>query len=513
MLRRLPLLFATFAAVAIAACSDSVTTPPPSRRTVPPPTAPNATLSPALIQIDREIDALFPPKLEIVAEAQWGTIVALLRLRQRQAAEVLFFGLVDWMNAQKDRLTAPPGTTADQALAQLVSDMYAYVFPDRPPPPRSFKPDVVVGIVLPNRASKIVTPSKHAGVAFEAGSVAQPTLIVIHQNAVAFPEKCSGPLATKLCQYPQFYQFDQFPHQRLLKPARFAVCPVNTGDVRPTPEGIDDRLRLAHDAPDVASTSGTIIEGIEILKLVDVHDFMDCEGSSYQIAMNEHRNPFVRGGVFLVNRVLAAAKWIVTPKNAYAIDQGGGGEAFDFSNFNPVDPFPRVASWIDFETLNGETPSCDGPCRVSRDYANDGATFDFQPFEGEASGFVSLVQNGVNSRGDEKNHQIQRPTSTESGGTIMMQFSNARTVSFTVRVDAAAPAVTFTAFGPEGATISPSQITHAMSSTFGCGECVRYREETITVTNNAGVTRIGVTSGSLVYLDDVQIARLPSSSP
>src|SRR5262245_5850234 len=101
MSRRLHLLLAMFAAVAIVACSDSVTTLPSARPTVP--AAPNATLSPALIQIDREIDVLFPPKLEILAEAQWGTVVALLKLRQRQAAELVFFGLVDWMNAQKDK--------------------------------------------------------------------------------------------------------------------------------------------------------------------------------------------------------------------------------------------------------------------------------------------------------------------------------------------------------------------------------------------------------------------------
>jgi hypothetical protein len=55
-----------------------------------------------------------------------------------------------------------------------------------------------------------------------------------------------------------------------------------------------------------------------------------------------------------------------------------------------------------------------------------------------------------------------------------------------------------------------------MASTFtrfGCGsECsLTYREETITVTNNGGVSRIGVTSGSIVYIDDIEIARLPQA--
>ena len=510
MSRRFPLSLALLGALTLAGCSDTTTTPTQARPSIP--TAPNATLSPALIQIDREIDALFPPKLELLAEAQWGTVVALLKFNRRPAGELIFFSLVDWMNSVEDKLNAPTGMTVDQALGQLISDMYAYVFPDRPAPPRSFKPDVAVGIVLPNRASKIVSPSKHAGVAFEAGSVSQPTLVVVHQNSTAFREQCSGPLATKLCQYPQFYQFEAFPHNRLLKGARFAVCPVTTGDSRPVPFGVDNRLRLAHDAPDIASPSGTIIEGIEILKLVDVHDFMDCEGSAYQLAMDDHANPFIRGGLAAIDRMFAAAKWIVTPKNAYAIDGGGGGEAFDFSNFNPVDPVPRVASWIDFENER----SCEGPCTVSRQYAEDGLSLvDFQAGEGDPFGFVLLDQSDLNSRGDESNHQIRRPDNSDIVGTLGMTFTGARTVSFTIRVLDGAT-LTFNAFDPTGAPIPASQITHSMASTFtrpGCdNECtLTYHEETITVTNNGGVTRIGVTSGSLVYIDDIEIARVPQA--
>src|SRR6202040_1447931 len=86
---------------------------------------------------------------------------------------------------------------------------------------------------------------------FEAGSVAENTVIVISQNLLtAYPKNCSGPLTTLLCQYPQFYNFDQFPHKKLLKGAKFAVCHVNNPDSPRHPLADHDRFRLAHAKPD-----------------------------------------------------------------------------------------------------------------------------------------------------------------------------------------------------------------------------------------------------------------------
>jgi len=494
------------AAFVVVGCTDTDSSG--TRNIVP--TGPSRFASP-YPDIDQQILALFPTGLETAAGTRWVNVSNKLAAGDHVTAEKMFWDLVDWMLKKSGRLNDPTGPlTALGGLNELVGDMYAIVFPGRPRPSTELNGDATIGLVTPNAPALIVTPTHQAGVALEAGSVAEPTLIVIDQNPTIFREACSGPLPTGLCQYPQFYRFNQFPHVRLLKGARFAICPVTVGGTRATPFGVDNRLRIAHEAPELLSPDGTLVDGVEILTLVDVHDFMDCEKSSYVVppsGIGATRNPLVRGGMFVANRMLAAAKWAVTPKNAYAIDGGGGGFAFDFSNFNPVDPVSRVASWIDFESFGNEPPST-----ISDEFEEIGATFDFIPTEGESEGFVSLVQNSIDSEGN-STHQIQRPGESGSG-SIVMNLTNARIVSFTVRVLNSAPAVQFTAFGPDNAAIPASQITHSMASTFTRSTCeggctVTYREETITVTNPGGVNQIRVTSGAVVFVDDVHITRFP----
>src|ERR1700730_10450059 len=164
--------------------------------------------------------------------------------------------------------------------------MYFYGGPSTVPPPFTPGADAVVGVVTPNAPATIVTPTLHAGVQLEAGSVAENTIVVVTQNPTPFPANCSGPLQTKLCQYPQFYTFDQFPHKRLLKPAKFNVCHVNSGEQR-RPLADHDRFRLAHAKPaDPADyTPGSTIrdqngESIEILPLI-AQTFSTCVGNFY----------------------------------------------------------------------------------------------------------------------------------------------------------------------------------------------------------------------------------------
>jgi hypothetical protein len=500
-------VFLLLAAVAVVGCTGTDSSG--TRNMVP--TGPSLFASP-YPDIDAQIIALFPTGLETAAGTRWVNVTSKLASGDHVNAEKMFWDLVDWMLKKSERLDDPSGPlTSLGALNKLIGDMYAVVFPGQPRPGATgLNGDATIGLVLPNAPALIVTPTHQAGIALLAGSVAVPTLVVIDQNPTIFGGACSGPLPTGLCQYPQFYRFQEFPHAHLLKPARFAICPVTVGDTREPPFGVDNRLRIAHEAPEVPSPDGTLVDGIEILKLVDVHDFMDCEKSSYVIppgGIGAARNPMVRGGMFLVNRMFAAAKWVVTPKNAYAIDQGGGGEGLDFSNFNPVDPVARVASFIDFESFGEGGP----PSTISDEFENLGATFDFIPTEGESQGFVSLVQNSINSEGVGTNHQIQRPLESGSG-SIVMNLSNARIVSFTVRVLNSAPAVQFTAFGPNNTAIPSSQITHSMANTFTRSTCeggcpVTYREETITVSNTGGVVQINVASGALVFIDDIHITR------
>jgi hypothetical protein len=181
--------------------------------------------------------------------------------------------------------------------------------------------------------------------------------VVVTQNPAPFPANCSGPLQTKLCQYPLFYTFEQFPHKRLLKAAKFAVCHVNSGEER-QPLADHDRFRLAHSKPgDPASyTPGSTIrdqdgESIEILPLV-TQTFSTCEDTHH------HATNTVQGGLTeLLTRFAHGVHTFVTPKNAYAIDVGLGGLGFEMSPFNVVDPIGTPDRAV--QSLN-VTPACNG---------------------------------------------------------------------------------------------------------------------------------------------------------
>ena len=507
--------FLLLTAVAVVGCTDTDSSG--TRNMVP--TAPSLFASP-YPDIDQQILALFPTGLETAAGTRWVNVTNKLAAGDQPGAEKMFWELVDWMIKKSGRLDDPVGPlTALGGLNKLIGDMYAVVFPGRPRPGTTgLNGDATLGLVLPGEATTIVTPTHHAGVAFVAGSVGEPTLIVIDQNPAGFGDRCSGQLSTTLCQYPLFYRFEQFPHVRLLKPARFGVCHVNTGPFAP-PEGIHDRFRLAHDAPEVASPGGTIVEGIEILPLVSVADFMTCTDVSYQVG-SASRNPLIRGELAALNGIRAAARWLFVPKLAYAIDQGGGGEGLEFSNFNVVDPIRPPT--IDFETLPGggsTSPSCDAPCDLSTQYANLGATFDFVPsLTNQALGHASMY---LNSWTGPSTHTATNAANTDGGGfftgTLIMRFSNATSVTFTLRENNTSSTVPVNAFGTtfEGPPppIPGSQITRTVTDAAlpkGC-TTVCFREETITVTNPGGISRIDLPGGAYQLLvDDIRIVSPPA---
>ena len=209
--------------------------------------------------------------------------------------------------------------TVREGVLRLISLMFGAVNPGQPAPPTNLSGDYVIAIVDGSHQT-VVTPSNFAGVEFPAGAAPQPFVLVIQENNFDSGEPCSGPLITPLCQYPRFYRFDPFPHVSLDKVATFGVCVVVDGPRAPSKE-IDDRLRLAHDAPAGAPRPGyQTVGNAEILPYVQT-DFLECR-------------PPKRGTIGLLERLLLPAK-------AYAIDLGGGGTSDEFSNFNVVDPGPR----------------------------------------------------------------------------------------------------------------------------------------------------------------------------
>lgn len=292
--------------------------------------------------------ALLPKGLETAATTRWSNIkskyaAGLTDPSQMAVAKQMLFELSAWVKMKAPDMDAPPNgesKTAASARAVLYMAMYIHLGPGSPPPSYNPGADAVIGLVTPGAAATVVTPTRHAGVAFEAGSVDENTIIVVSQNLTPYQANCSGPLQTLLCQYPAFYTFEQFPHKRLLKAATFSVCHINAGESR-TPLADHDRFRLAHTKPADAADytpGGTIRdqngESIEILPLT-TQSFTTCLDTRY-----EQESPPIEviGAWSKLRRGLAR---LVTPKAAYAIDQGLGGRSFSFSPFNDVDPDGR----------------------------------------------------------------------------------------------------------------------------------------------------------------------------
>jgi alpha-tubulin suppressor-like RCC1 family protein len=292
--------------------------------------------------LDQNIDALFgffPKGLANAGRNRWGNVKAkyqagLDKASQMEVAKKQLLELVQWVREKSPDMSPPDNESPSAAAARLVLYMSQYVYegPATTPPPFIPGADATVGLVSPTEPATIVTPQERAGVAIDEGSVTTETIIVITENPTPFPDNCAGPLNTKLCQYPQFYHFSQFPHVRLEKPAKFAVCHVNSGTNR-RPLADHDRFRLAHTKPENPAdyTPGsTIADGIEILPLI-TETFSVCDDVEYALA-----EPHGLAGA--LTQLARHVGKMLTPKNAYAIDQGGGGMSFTFSDFNDVDP-------------------------------------------------------------------------------------------------------------------------------------------------------------------------------
>lgn len=260
--------------------------------------------------------------------------------QQLAVCKTMLVNLVDWVNKHSSDMSTPPGgETKQSAAARVILYMSEYVYngPTFTPPAYTPAADVAVGIVSPGSGDTVVTPNQTAGIGLEAGSVAEPTIIVVSENPTPYPANCSGPLQTKLCQYPRFYTFDQFPHVRLLKQAKISVCHL-TGETGRTPLADHNRFRLAHTLPANAADytpGGTVRnsggEAVEILPLV-TQTFVNC--GETQFSSNTTRRGVLGG----MTRLAKGIAKFFAPQTAYAIDQGFGGGTFEFSDFNDVDP-------------------------------------------------------------------------------------------------------------------------------------------------------------------------------
>jgi hypothetical protein len=350
------------------ACSDN---PAASKLGVP--RGPSFSITPSGTLDDEiiRILTLLPKGLETAATTRWGNVKAKYALglsdpAQMAVARQMVFELAAWVKMKGPDMDPPPaGESKAGAAGRAVLYMALYVYNGlpHPSPPTYFTgADAVVGLVTPGAAATVVTPTLHAGVAFDAGSVAENTIVVISQNnSAGFTDNCTGPLQTLLCQYPQFYTFEEFPHTRLLKGARFSVCHVSIdGERARHPLADHDRFRLAHAKPASPAdyTPGSTIledfgQSIEILPLAS-QTFTVCHDVNYTPEAPVEEIGFL-------SRMGRAFAELMTPKPAYAIDQGLGGVSKSFSPFNDVDPLGRPDRAVQAFTA---TPAC-GDCSIN----------------------------------------------------------------------------------------------------------------------------------------------------
>ena len=280
----------------------------------------SANLSDDLNTVEGLIAALFPTGMENAALQRWVATEAALARGSSRIAQQHMMQLADFVLKMEgnERLDDPDGAdamTVNDGVMRLIALMFARVNPGQPAPPTNLSGDFVVAVVDGSHQT-VVTPAQFAGVEFPAGAAPEPFLLVIKESEFRSFEPCQGPLRTRLCQYPRFYEFHPFPYTVLRRVAAFGVCHVTEGPLAPNKDA-HERMRLAHDAPPTAPRKGYVtVDGAEILPFART-DFLEC-------------HPHL--GV--IDRIAE----LLLPKKAYAIDVGGGGGSDFFSNFNVVDP-------------------------------------------------------------------------------------------------------------------------------------------------------------------------------
>ena len=170
-------------------------------------------------------------------------------------------------------------------------------------------------LIMPSDEPQTVTNvAGTAGIAFDANPVSEPTLVEIQVIPGSFPAPGSGPLITKLDQYPGFIfvQKTSATNAPLTKPVVVGVCADGV-----IPQAVRDRLRLGHGKA----------SGFEIAAPADA-GFLNCPN---QVADAGSQPLWQRLAGYVLPAQLHASSMMFA-------GGGVGGTVTEFSPFGPVDP-------------------------------------------------------------------------------------------------------------------------------------------------------------------------------
>ena len=359
--------------VLASACGDS--TAPPTVQIAPSAGRYQLTQTGTLdSEIRALIVALFPTGLEPAALARWDAITAKVALNDLTNAKSKLTNFAKWVMQKEPQMDPPPNNesvVAASARLVLYMSLYVYSGPNTPVPANfGAGADAGLEVVTPGSPALLQTPLKHASAKFDQGTVTDDAIVIVTQNTNFYQQKCSGPFTTRYCQYPLYYHFQVFPQQKFKKLVHMAVCHVATGNNYGPLPGVDhNQFVLIHTKPASATdyTPGGLPvpgEGIEILPKNLTRDpanpIVSCPGTAYpQVAL--FTVPRAPDGMFARALALAAragngaARLVahaVTPRNAYAIDNGEEHNTALWSEFENVDTLGHPDIKVSGSTLS-----------------------------------------------------------------------------------------------------------------------------------------------------------------
>lgn len=242
------------------------------------------------------------------AIAKLDNVERAIRAGSHAEAKTLTYELIDFL-LDKTRHGRYQGTAAD--LDWLLNSLLCYAGIGE----IEIEDPGNSSIVFPDDEPQVIkTEDQQAGVQLPANPVSEPTLITITPiDPDEFPVPGTGPLDTRLDQYPGYYRFHKQSETdaAFTEPVVVAVCAAP--DV---PSEVNDRLRLGHDAS----------AGFEITPPAPA-GFLSCptETASSSSAFGAFAKQVA--SLFLPNDLHAA----MAPR------AGVGGLASEFSDFGPVD--------------------------------------------------------------------------------------------------------------------------------------------------------------------------------